>query len=72
MIILWIRKRKTERKNGPAKDDKDSFQKHNEAMKQFRLAHPDTNVIDAKDIVTADDNLLAPVQKVKLSEHTQN
>jgi len=41
-------------------------------MKQFRLAHPDTNVINAKDIITADGNLLAPVDSVKLNEHVQN
>jgi len=72
MIILWIRKKKTEGQNGLAKDNKESFQKHDEVMKQFRLAHPDTNVINAKDIITADGNLLAPVDSVKLTEHVQN
>ncbi len=72
MIILWIRKKKTEGQNGLVKDNKESFHKHDEIMKQFRLAHPDTNVINARDIVTADGNLLAPVDKVKLTEHVQN
>jgi len=72
MIILWIRKKKTEEKSGLAKDNKESFQKHDDIMKQFRLAHPDANVINAKDIMTADGNLLAPVEKVKLTEHVQN
>jgi hypothetical protein len=72
MIILWIRKKNTEQKNGLVKDNKESFQKHDEVMKQFRLAHPDTNVINARDIITSDGNLLAPVDKVKLTEHVQN
>ena len=72
MIILWIRKRKTEEPGGPAKNDKESFQKHDDIMKKFRLEHPDANVINAKDIITADGNLLAPVEKVKITEHIQN
>lgn len=72
MIILWIRKKKTEEPSGLAKDNKESFQKHDDVMKQFRLAHPDTNVINARDIMTADGNLLAPVDKVKLAEHANN
>jgi len=72
MIILWIRKKKTEEPGSKAKKEKESFQKHDEVMKQFRLAHPDTNVLNAKDIMTADGNLLAPVQDVKLTEHVQN
>jgi hypothetical protein len=72
MIILWIRKRKAEQQNGPAKNDKESFQKHDKVMKQFRLSHPDDNVINARDIMTADGNVLAPIEKVKLTEHVQN
>lgn len=72
MIILWIRKKKTEGQNGLARDSKESFQKHDDVMKQFRLDHTDTNVINAKDIITADGNLLAPVDKVKLTKHVQN
>ena len=72
MIILWIRKKKNREPDGPVKDTKESFQKHDEVMKQFRLEHPDTSLINAKDIVTADGNLLAPVDKVKLAEHVQN
>ncbi|HUT67414.1 MAG TPA: hypothetical protein VMW86_02545 [Dehalococcoidales bacterium] len=72
MIILWIRKRKSEEPKGPAKNETDSFQKHDEVMKKFRLAHPDTSILNARDIMTADGNLLAPIQDVKLAEHVQN
>lgn len=72
MIILWIRKRKTEEPSGLAKNDKEAFQKHDAVMKQFRLAHPDANILNARDIMTADGNLLAPVDKVKLTDHVQN
>jgi hypothetical protein len=72
LIILWIRKRKTEKQNDPVWGGKESFEKHNEAMKQFRRSHPDASIINAKDIITADDNLLAPVQNVKLAKNAQN
>ena len=72
MIILWIRKKKKGEKGGLVKDTKESFQKHDEVMKQFRLSHPDASVINARDIMTADGNLLAPVDNVKLTEHVQN
>jgi len=72
MIILWIRKKKKDELDVPAKNSKESFKKHAEVMKQFRLAHPDTAIINARDIMTTDGNVLAPVDKVKLAEHIQN
>ena len=70
MIILWIKKRKPDKQ--PSKSDKESFREHDEMMKQFRHTHPELNVINSKDIMTADGNLLAPVQKVILNENTHN
>ncbi len=72
MIILWIRKKINKETTSPAKDEEESFQKHDEVMKKFRLAHPDTNLINARDIMTTDGNVLAPVDVVKLTEHIQN
>ena len=72
MLILWIRKRKTEEQNPKPKYDKDSFRKHDEDMKLFRLSHPEMEVINPKDIITADGNVLAAVQNVKLTKHVQN
>jgi len=72
MIILWIRKKNNDELDVPAKNNKESFKQHDEVMKQFRLAHPDTAIINARDIMTADGNVLAPVDKVKLTEHIQN
>jgi len=72
MIILWIRKKRSEAQNGPEKKEKPSFQEHDDIMKRFRLAHPDINIVASKDIVTADGNLLAPIHKVKLTTHVQN
>jgi hypothetical protein len=72
MIILWIRKSKKDKQKNDPKDEKGSFREHDEEMKKFRLGHPEFEVINDRDIITGDGNLLAPVRAVKLSEHTQN
>jgi hypothetical protein len=72
MIILWIRKNNKEKQNKSLKDEKQSFQTHDEVMKKFRKAHEELDVISDKDILTGDGNLLAPVHEVKLSDHVQN
>jgi hypothetical protein len=70
MLILWITRKN---RNIPDADaGEDTFRAHNEAMKNFRRAHPDLNIVNASDIVVADGNLLAPVQGVKLDGHAQN
>jgi hypothetical protein len=71
MLILFIRKNKKGERSRPKKNDKDSFKKHNEKMKKFRFSHPKAIAMD-KDIITADGNVLAMVQTVKLNKHTQN
>ena len=72
MLILWIRKSKTGERTCPQENDKDSFRKHDEDMKRFRLAHPKIEVTSSKDIMTPDGNILATVQKVKLDKYAQN
>jgi hypothetical protein len=72
MIILWIRKSKKDKQNQSLKDEKESFQAHDEVMRKFRQAHQELDIISDKDILTGDGNLLAPVRKVKLSDHAQN
>jgi hypothetical protein len=72
MIILWIRKKRSEAQDGTEGREKPSFEEHDDIMKRFRLAHPDVNIVASKDIVTADGNLLAPIHKVKLTAHAQN
>ena len=72
MIILWIRKSKKDKQKNSLKDEKGSFQEHDEMMKKFRLGHPEFEVVNDKDIITGDGNLLAPVHKVKLADYAQN
>ena len=72
MIILWIRKNKKDKQNLSLKDEKESFQAHDEVMRKFRQAHEELDVISDKDILTGDGNLLAPVRHVRLSDHAQN
>ena len=70
MIIVWIRKANSVRRSGETAEER--MARHNEDMKRFRESHPDLNIVDARDIVTADGMLLAPVQGVRLHRNTQN
>jgi hypothetical protein len=74
MIILWVRKRKAGEQKDPSAGNKEIFQKHDELMKKFRFSHPDREVkiVPAKDILTTDGNLLAPVDSVKLDKNRLN
>jgi hypothetical protein len=74
MIILWVRKRKSGESKDPPQRDHDTFRKHDDIMKKFRISHPDREVkiVTPKDIMTTDDNLLAPVDMVKLDKNKQN
>jgi hypothetical protein len=72
MLILWIRKKEKDEQTCPKKNEQDSLQKHIEEMKKFRLTHPKIEATNPKDIITADGNLLAAVQEVKLAKHVQN
>lgn len=70
MIILWIKKNKSEKTNKA--ENFESFQEHDDIMKRFRMAHPDINQSNSQDIVTQEGNLLAPVHQVKLAANIQN
>jgi hypothetical protein len=72
MIILWIRKSKTDNQKLSDKKERYTFQEHDDIMKKFRLSHPDLHVIDSEDIVTSDGNCLAPIYDVKLNANIQN
>jgi hypothetical protein len=72
MIILWIRKKNADESKAAEKKEDQSFHKHDDIMKRFRFAHPDVNVVSTRDILTAEGNLLTPIQPVKLSDHMQN
>ena len=72
MLILWIRRKKTsEKKQEPAEKQK-RFANHDEDMKRFKLAHSDMNIMSGDDILTDDGDILAPVNKVKLSTYAAN
>ncbi len=72
MIILWIRRRKPDINAGIEKKENQTFQIHDDIMKRFRLEHQDTEVRNPKDILAGEENLLAPIQQVKLPENIQN
>ena len=72
MIILWVRKAKKDKEKEYKKDESKSFHDHDEVMKKFRQEHPEIGVISDKHIMTGDGNMLAPVQKVKLTQYIQN
>ncbi len=72
MLILWIRKYQTDNTENPARRDNDTFNKHNEDMKNFRKAHPDKEPADTVEFVTPDGGLLASVVNAKLGDNAQN
>ena len=72
MIILWIRRKKSDMRNGTEKKDNQTFQIHDDIMKRFRLEHQNTDMLNPKDILAGEENLLAPIQQVKLAENIQN
>ena len=72
MLILWIRKAQKSEQTCHDNNDRSSFQKHNEDMKRFCLAHPKIESTGSKDIVTTDGAILAPIQTVKLAGNSQN
>ncbi len=72
MLIFWIKKRKKDDEKGPWTSQKDGAHKHDEAMKKFRLDHPEMDVVSSKDIITADGDVWAPVQNIRITEHMKN
>jgi len=70
MLIVWIRKHQDGAQ--PAGSAADRTARHNADMKRFRAAHPDWDVADARDIVTADGNLLAMVTGARLAPNSRN
>jgi hypothetical protein len=71
MLILLITPRNKQERPVADSDD-DSFRRHNEAMKQFRRAHPDLNTVSNRDILTADGDLLATVSGTRLDDNSRN
>jgi hypothetical protein len=72
MLILWIRKKKADEPKVDEKKEDESFKTHNDIIKRFRMAHPDLNIVSARDILTSEGSLLAPIERVKLTDHVQN
>ena len=72
MIILWIRKNKGDKPSRHYENDVASFQKHDESMRRFRLAHPSIETTKLKDVSTTDWLALIPMRKVELARYSQN
>jgi len=53
-------------------DDGASFERHNESMRKFRLAHPRIEVTMSKDAEEVDWLTLLPVKRVKLDSYVRN
>ncbi len=72
MFILWIRRSDKNKKDHRDLQQPENMKDHNEEMKQFRAAHHRIDMVPARDIVTADGDLLAPIQGVRLSPNISN
>jgi hypothetical protein len=70
MLIVWIKKSRRDPQSAETEEQRAA--RHNADMKRFRAAHADLNIVDARDVVTADGNLLALAQGVKLPANAQN
>ncbi len=70
MLIVWLKKSKHDLR--AEETERERTARHNADMKRFRAAHPDLHVVDARDIVTADGDLLAPARGVKLDANSRN
>jgi len=72
MIIIWIRKSNRDEPSHYHENDGASFQKHDECMRRFRLAHPNVETTKSQDVKTADCLVLVPIPQVKLATYSQN
>ena len=72
MFIVWIRKSKEDSDSHTGESEEASFWKHDECMRQFRLAHPKIETTKSKDVRTADLIALVPMKRVELARHSQN
>jgi hypothetical protein len=74
LIILWVSKKKDEEGKDPSKKGQEFSRKQDEIIKNFRIAHleRELKIVNAKDLIKADGNLLAPVDGVKLGNNRQN
>ena len=70
MSIAW--ESRSELFNTDGESDETSFQRHNECMKEFRLAHARVETIDSKRGKKADWETLVPLQKIRLALYFQN
>ena len=69
MLIVWIRKNNYTR---PEETAEERTYRHNKDMARFKANPRDWDVADARAIVTADCNLLAAMQGVKLPAFSRN
>ena len=53
-------------------DGEASFQRHDESMRKFRLAHPRVEVTTSTDAEEVDWLTLLPVKRVKLDSYVRN
>ena len=70
MIILWIKRNDKDEPYPRKEEDGESFRKHDESMKRFRVAHPRIEPVKPKEVSPM--NYLIPARRVTLSEHTHN
>ncbi|MDD5039152.1 MAG: hypothetical protein PHN78_07545 [Dehalococcoidales bacterium] len=72
MIILWIFKKNKNGQSQQKDDDGAFFQKHDETMKVFRLAHPKVEATEPKGADPVGQLVLLPLRKVKPAKYSRN
>jgi len=72
MFILWIRRSDKNKRDNQDLNRPENMKNHNEEMKRFRATHQHIDMGPARDIVTADGDLLAPIRTIRLSPNVCN
>ena len=72
MLILWIRKNDEDEPSRSNENEEEAFQKHDERMKRFRIAHPRIETIKTEEASPAGCLDLVPMQEVKLASYSHN
>ena len=70
MAMDWHNRDETH--NSHNREDRASFQKHDESMKRFRLDHPEREATRAEIARTVDYFTLLPIRRVRLSRFSPN
>jgi len=72
MLILWIRRNDKDEPSPYSDKDGESFRRHDERMKRFRVTHPKIETVKQEEATPSGLAGLIPVRRVRLAEYSYN